>query len=226
MQNLTGKQLLSGGFALAVAAAGAAWAVKLDHISDLSSRLTACENANKLNYPSLLENINQASSALTAKLSTLTEIERLEKENQQLQVDLKQLQEQVTKANNHLDTERKKSEAEIAKITATHNSELSKLKESLDKAESALKDIFSENTPISLNQGEGVQLAGATVVVGFVEADINRVCLVNVNNESKQIKAGAYIPVKSFARECKVILESCQYGSSNPAKFRFVCAKG
>jgi hypothetical protein len=68
---ITWTQALVGGFALASAVAASTWAIKLEHISDLESRLDVAEKANSLGYPNLVKQINDASVSLKARLTEL-----------------------------------------------------------------------------------------------------------------------------------------------------------
>lgn len=223
MLTLTGKQVFAWGFALATAVAAGTWAIRHDHIANLSNRLKAVQKINKLDYPAYLEKISAATVSLQEHLDTLNSIGLLKEKNEALSSESLKLKSKVKSLTKAINDERNTHKIEVKSLNDEKEQKIQKLNKSLAASEEKLKDIFSDNTLVSLQEGEGTQFAGATVTAGFTKADLLNVCSVSINSQHLEMKPGDFVAVESLGRKCKVILEACKYGSSESVKFRFAC---
>lgn len=217
------KQVIVGGFALSCAVAAAAWAIKIDHISDLSDRLKACEKANTLNYPILLNKITDASSSLEKKLSTMESIENIKEENKALKAISEEKDSVIIELKTESKNEIENIETNSRQSISSLNQQLVNVQNELKNKEKELQEIFSENLEFTLSQGKAKTIANGDVVVGYTGTTYGNKCFITVNNENFEKETGGYVEVKSMERSCKVILENCVDGYNKMATLRFTC---
>jgi Tfp pilus assembly protein PilN len=212
------------GFALAGAVATATWTIKQDHIAHINQRLEACERASELSYPELVDNINSASTSLAAHLDTLATVDAQTIEIKQLKQDLDLLQQEAHTAKDRFEAEKTEIEKELRGIADAERRRAEDVRAASDRLKEELAFVYAENATATLQPGQGVSFAGATVSVGFSGASSENVCFISINGSHSEMRAGDIARIESLGRSCKVILEACKHGYTEPAKVRFICS--
>lgn len=110
----------------------------------------------------------------------------------------------------------------IEKLISEHNLNLSDKDSVIDNLNSRLNFYESSKLEFSLEKGEGINLKGGLIQVGFSNSNgYDNICDINVNNKKLKMSSGEFVAIN----DCKVILTQCVYGYSKPAKFELICSK-
>lgn len=108
------------------------------------------------------------------------------------------------------------------KLIKEHNSEILEKNRNIDELSSRLNFYEASKLEFALEKGEGINLKGGLIQVGFSNNHgYDNLCDIYVNNKKLKMSSGEFVVIENY----KVTLTQCLYKSgSKPAKFELTCS--
>lgn len=230
----TRTQLELAGVTLAIGIAITAGAYTLgksasdDTVNQLEKTVASYEKASNLNTEEFLDS---ALSAINELKLSVGERKQLEQQNTMIG-NLKQSIKDKETVIVNLKGGIKETDEKLSAIEERHATEVIsvknknlKIKQSLDTVIASLNsklEIYeSKNYGFSLSKGEGVNLKGGKIQVGYSkDNDYDNICDISINNDHKKMKAGDFVEQEG----CRITLTRCVYAHPEiPVSFEMVC---
>ncbi|PMN28638.1 hypothetical protein BCT35_23345 [Vibrio lentus] len=197
--------------------AGASWTMYQDNLSTYKDQIKDYKDSEKMNYPEVLKNMSLASVSLQKRLDLLNDYDQIKKERDDLSNTNSVLTEEIEVSTaNYL--------GQIQDLDAALLYQKDSYEQKIEKLEQEISTFKLAVTPFELKKGHATNLKSGLVQVGFSEANLDNSCTVTINNKTFDLKPGASVDVMVKEQVCKVMINRCSYGSSNPANFELICS--
>jgi len=200
-----------------------------DTVKQLEKTVSSYEKAGKLNTEEFISTAISTISELKLSIidrkslaSSKQRIIELELRIENQSTSIEGLKRSMLSDKNYIKELISKQEIAINKLSSKKNNEIAEKKSEIDGLTSRLERYESSIFVFSLNKGEGINLNGGLIHVGYTNDNYtSNVCDITVNNKKLKMGSGEFEPVEN----CKVTLTQCVYSSpAKPAKFELICS--